>query len=193
MRSRLYILGGLFFIFFFFTGCEPLAIGTAGVSGYKVAGDERSIGTIFDDSVISSTVKSRMISDDFVKARYIDVDVLNGVVYLIGVIESTSQKRMAADIARGVEGVRKVENQLVVGKTTAGQILDDTILTSKIKTQLLKTSNIRSNNVDVDTVNGVVTLTGIVSSYNEKNKILYIVQQITNDRPIKDNISVGNK
>ncbi|MFH2058070.1 MAG: BON domain-containing protein [Pseudomonadota bacterium] len=192
MGPRIIVFGGLIFLFLLFTGCEPLAIGTAGVSGYNVTGDERSIGTIFDDSVISSTVKSRMISDDFVKARYIDVDVLNGVVYLIGVIESASQKRMAADIARGVEGVRKVENQLVVGKTSAGQILDDSILTSKIKTELLKTADIRSNNVDVDTVNGVVTLTGIVSSYNEKNKILYIVQKISNDRSIKDNLSVAN-
>lgn len=192
MRPRIFYLCGILLMLIFFTGCEPLAIGTAGVSGYKVATDERSIGTIIDDSIISSTVKTRMIRDDFVKARYVDVDVLKGVVYLIGVIESSSQKRMAADIARGVEGVRKVVNQLVVGKTSAGQIVDDAILTSKIKTELLKADNIRSNNVDVDTVNNVVTLTGIVSSYNEKNKILYIVQTITGNRSIKDNIIVSN-
>ena len=118
-----------------FGGCGAAVIGGATYGGYKGAVDKRTIGTIVDDSVISTTVKSKMIADEFVKARHIDVDVLNGVVFLIGVVESESQKRMAADIARGVDGVRLVENQLLVGKTSAGQALNDTILTSKIKTQ----------------------------------------------------------
>ncbi|MFH2093224.1 MAG: BON domain-containing protein [Pseudomonadota bacterium] len=191
MQSKKLHMGALFFMFLCFTGCGAMAVGGAGFSGYKAATDERSIGAIIDDSVISSTVKTRMISDEFVKARYIDVDVLNGVVYLIGVTESASQKRMAADIARGVEGVKRVENQLVIGQTSAGQILDDSVLTSKIKAELIKADNIRSNNVDVDTVNGVVTLTGIVSSLKEKNIILYVVQKVSGNHPIKDNLSVG--
>ncbi len=173
-------------------GCAPMVIGGAGAAGYQTAKDERSIGTMFDDSMIASTIKTRMIADDFVKARHIDVDVLNGVVYLIGVVESASQRRMAADIARGVEGVRHIHNQLSVGSTSAGQIFDDAVLTSRIKTELIRTSDISSTNVDVDTVNGVVTLTGIVSSVAEKNKILYTVQKISGSHPIQDNISVRN-
>lgn len=188
---NLYICA-LFLLNICVSGCAPMVVGGAGATGYKAATDERTIGTMFDDSVISSTVKTKMIGDELVKARYIDVDVLNGVVYLIGVVESSSQKRMAGDIARGVEGVRSVNNQLIIGTTSAGQILDDSFLTSKIKTELIKTENVKSNNVDVDTVNGVVTLTGIVSSVQEKNKVLYVVQQVSGSHSIQDNISIGN-
>ncbi|MDM8538947.1 BON domain-containing protein [Desulfobacterales bacterium HSG17] len=175
-----------------FTGCGAAVVGGAAYGGYKGATDERSIGSMMDDSILSTKVKSKMIGDEFVKARYIDVDVLNGVVYLIGVVKSASQKRMAADLARSVEGVRYVENQLVVGKSTIGQSLNDTMLTSKIRAKLLQEPDIRSTNIDVDTNNNIVTLTGIVSTHNEKNRVLYVVQQVTGNRQIIDNLSVGN-
>ena len=116
-----------FFIFFLIfvsalllSGCGPAVIGGAAYGGYKIAEDERSVGTIIDDSVILASVKSKLISDEFVKARHINVDVSNGVVSLIGKVESASQKRMASDIARSVEGVRKVENKLIVTRNKDG-------------------------------------------------------------------------
>ncbi|MCK4768223.1 MAG: BON domain-containing protein, partial [Desulfobacula sp.] len=151
-----------------------------------------SLGTMVDDSIISATVKIKMISDNSVKARQIDVDVLNGVVYLIGLVGSSSQKKMATDIAKGIKGVRRVENQLVIGKTNVNQISNDIILTSKIRIQLLKDMDIRSTNIDVDTYNNIITLTGIVKSKKEKKKTLVIVQKVGGDRKIVDNLAVGN-
>ncbi|MCK5695106.1 MAG: BON domain-containing protein [Desulfobacula sp.] len=169
-----------------FSGCGATGAAVVGgavvYGGYKGATDERSLGTMVDDSIISATVKIKMISDNSVKARQIDVDVLNGVVYLIGVVESSYQRRMAADIARGVEGVRRIENQLLVGETTFGQILDDTILTSKIRTELLKDPDIRSTNIDVDTNNNIITVTGIVKSQKKKERTLYIVRKVGGNR-----------
>jgi hyperosmotically inducible protein len=75
-------------------------------------GASRSFSTTWNDSVICTRVKSRMISDDFIIAGPIGVDVYNGVVYLTGTVETDSQKRMAADLARGVEGVVSVVNDL---------------------------------------------------------------------------------
>lgn len=173
------------------SGCGAAIVGGAGYAGYKGATDERSIGTIMDDTVISTTVKTKLISDEFVKARHIDVDVLNGVVYLIGVVESSSQKRMAGDIARGVDGVNRVQNQLSVGKTTTGQMLDDTMLTSRIRSELIKDPDIRYTNVDVDTVNNTVTVTGMVSSAAEKQRVLTIVHKVAGGRTVVDNILVN--
>ena len=179
-----------------FSGCGATGAAVVGgvvvYGGYKGATDERSLGTMVDDSVISATVKIKMISDNSVKARQIDVDVLNGVVYLIGLVGSSSQKKMATDIAKGIKGVRRVENQLVIGKTNVNQISNDIILTSKIRIQLLKDMDIRSTNIDVDTYNNIITLTGIVKSKKEKKKTLVIVQKVGGDRKIVDNLAVGN-
>ncbi|MBU1194690.1 MAG: BON domain-containing protein [Proteobacteria bacterium] len=192
MKHSLYCLSILLVSCFLFAGCGAAVLGGAAYGGYKGVTDKRTVGTMFDDTVISSTVKTKMISDEFVKARHIDVDVLNSVVYLIGVVESESQKRMAADIARSVDGVKNVENQLMVGKTTAGQTLNDAILTSKIKTQLVKDPDIRSTNIDVDTTNNVVTLTGILASEKEKSKAIGIVQKVSGKKQVIDNLKVKN-
>ncbi|MCP3874409.1 MAG: BON domain-containing protein [Desulfobacteraceae bacterium] len=191
MHLRFLLLFFLLILFLTTNGCAPAAVGGAAYGGYKGATDKRSIGTIMDDSVISTTIKTKMIGDEFVEARNIDVDVLNGVVYLVGVVKNSSQKRMAADIARGVDGVRRVENQLLVGTTSVGQTVDDTILTSKIRAELIKDPDIRSTNIDIDTNNNIITLTGIVRSQKEKSKILYIVQKVSRHRQIVDNLSVG--
>lgn len=77
----------------------------------------RSIATKFEDLILCARINRKMISDDLVKSTSIDVDVYNGIAYLKGSVENESQKRMAADLTRGVEGVVKVKNLLVVKRT----------------------------------------------------------------------------
>ena len=175
-------------IFHIFESCTPIVIGTATIGGYKGSVDERSIRTIIDDSVIATNTKTKLISDSLIKARYIDIDVLNGIVYIIGVVESVSQKRMAGDIARGIEGVKKVENQLIIGTTNIKQIIDNMILTSKIKTRFIKEPDIRATNVDIDTNNNIISLTGIIRSYQEREKIIFITESMSEGRRIKNNL-----
>ena len=175
---------------FLATGCGPAVIGGAAYGGYKTATDERSIGTMVDDSVIASTVKTRMIGDSVVQARHIDVDVVGGVVYLVGAVRSDVQREKAAEIAAGVNGVRRVENQLLIGSTSAGQVFDDILVTSRIRTELVKDSSIRSTNIDVDTIGTTVTLTGKVGSQVEKDRTLAIANRFKGFRDIVDNLTV---
>ena len=77
----------------------------------------RSISTQFGDVIICARINRKMISDDLVKSKTIDVNVYNGIAYLKGSVENESQKRMAADLTRGVEGVIRVKNLLVVKRT----------------------------------------------------------------------------
>ncbi|MDJ0624554.1 MAG: BON domain-containing protein [Desulfocapsaceae bacterium] len=184
-------LPALLLTLFLATGCGPAVIGGAAYGGYKTATDERSIGTMVDDSVIASTVKTRMIGDSVVQARHIDVDVVEGVVYLVGAVRSEVQKEKAAEIAAGVNGVRRVENQLLVGSTSAGQVLDDTLVTSRIRTELVKDGAIRSTNIDVDTIGTTVTLTGKVGSQNEKDRVIAIANRFKGYRDVIDNLTVG--
>lgn len=192
MKIRYLFIFFLLAVCLVLSGCGAAVVGGAAYGGYKGATDERSVGTMMDDSVLATRVKTKMIGDEFVKARHIDVDVLNGVVYLIGVVESESKKRMAGDIARGTQGTQRVENQLVVGKTTIGQQFNDTMLSSKIRVKLLQEPDIRSTNIDVDTNNNIVTLTGIVATAAEKNKALMVVHKVAGNRQVVNNLSVGN-
>ena len=110
------IFGLVFGLVFGFglTGCSSQMNASPVFSLTPDSAPSRSFSTLMEDSIISTRIKTKMISDDFVKAGPIDVDVYNGVAYLKGTVETDSQKRMTGDLVRGVEGVVRVENHLLV-------------------------------------------------------------------------------
>lgn len=67
-----------------------------------------------NDATITAKVKSKFVADDQLKAHEINVDTKNGVVTLSGSVADPASKDRAAVVAREVEGVTSVNNQLVV-------------------------------------------------------------------------------
>lgn len=96
------------------TGCFWLAVGGAGVAGYEIAKDDRSIGTKLDDATTTASVKAKLIRDSEIAAIDINVDTFQGVVTLHGNVPSGSAKRRAIQLARSVKGVTDVRSKLVV-------------------------------------------------------------------------------
>lgn len=98
------------------SGCEWVLIGTGAAVGYKVATDPRSVGTQIDDAKITSKIKIKFLEDKEIKAFSIDVDTVNGVVTLTGIVETEEQRRRAVEIAKSVPGVKAVINNLQIKK-----------------------------------------------------------------------------
>lgn len=95
-------------------GCFWLAVGGAGVAGYEIAKDDRSLGTKLDDASITTGVKTKLIKDSEIHAADINVDTFEGVVTLHGNVPSGSAKRRAVKLAKSVKGVKSVRSKLVV-------------------------------------------------------------------------------
>lgn len=74
----------------------------------------QSAGKNVDDTTISASVKSKLVADRAANLTRVDVDTTNRVVALNGVVESAEQKRRAEELARQVDGVRRVDNNLQV-------------------------------------------------------------------------------
>ena len=84
------------------------------VAGCASNGDSRSTGQFIDDTAIHAKTKAALINDPVVSGTKIDVDVQRGVVILTGAVNGDVAKDKAEAIARGVDGVRSVENNLIV-------------------------------------------------------------------------------
>jgi hyperosmotically inducible periplasmic protein len=84
------------------------------IAGCAGTGSERSAGEVIDDTAIHSKVKTALLNDPVVHGLAIDVNVDRGVVALSGAVNGNVEKRKAEEIARGVNGVRGVENNIVV-------------------------------------------------------------------------------
>jgi osmotically-inducible protein OsmY len=80
----------------------------------------RSAGRNIDDASITAAVKSTLVADKAANLTRVDVDTTNGVVALNGIVSSAEQKERAAQLARRVDGVRNVINNLQVQSPRAG-------------------------------------------------------------------------
>lgn len=170
--------------------CGPALVGTAAIGTFKGTTDQRTLGTIVDDSIISSRVKTRLLEDEFINGMKIDVDTVQQVVILTGVLDTASEKRIAGDIARATPGVVRVKNQLTWGSKSVGETMDDTIIGNRVKTRLIQAPGIRSMNIDVDVNKGVVTLTGVVASPSERDRAMAIAGRSPGTVAVTNNLTI---
>ena len=73
-----------------------------------------STGQYIDSAAITTKVKTAIARDDSLSVFDIDVETYKDVVQLSGFVSSAAQKQHAAAVARSVEGVAEVRNDLVV-------------------------------------------------------------------------------
>ncbi|HYD63698.1 MAG TPA: BON domain-containing protein [Noviherbaspirillum sp.] len=91
-----------------------LAAGCASTTGAKQGEAKKSTGQMIDDATITSKVKAALLADPEVAGLKINVDTSNGKVTLKGEVKTMALWRKAESLARGVEGVQAVNNQLVI-------------------------------------------------------------------------------
>lgn len=82
--------------------------------GCAVSRGQESVGAYVDDTTITTRIKSRFIENTEVDASAIAVETLKGTVMLSGFAKSTRERSTAEDIARMVNGVKAVRNEVVV-------------------------------------------------------------------------------
>ena len=80
------------------------------------AGDRyhESTGEAIDDKSISMNVKSALSNDAEYKYEGVQVTTFKGTVQLSGFVDTSAQKSRAGDLAKGVQGVKDLENNITV-------------------------------------------------------------------------------
>lgn len=92
-----------------------LAVGTLGLAACSTT---QPVSEQIDDSAITAAVKAKLLADSQVAGLNIDVNTNEGVVTLMGRVETAAESRHAAEIAADTDGVRRVINNLSVGDRT---------------------------------------------------------------------------
>jgi hyperosmotically inducible periplasmic protein len=133
-------------------------------------GADRSFGDIVDDASITAAIKNKLLWSKYASALTTDVDTTWGRVKLKGTANDAAAKTAAGNLARNTQGVRSVDNQLVVdvnkpkGETSVAQDVADAWITMKVKSTFGYSSNVDGSDIQVSTADGVVTLRGTVET-----------------------------
>jgi len=150
-------------------------------------------GNALDDSVITTKVKASLVAQTDGKGGSTSVETRHGNVLLSGFVDSQAQADKEVQLARGVDGVKSVDNKLMVkdGRSTAGNQLDDSVVTVKVKSALMTDDRTRTDQISVNTDKGVVQLSGYVGSADEQAHAAEVarnvegVRSVVNDTTLK--------
>ena len=148
----------------FLQGCVAAVIGGGAVAA-KVATDPRTTGTQIDDETLEFKVENAVEKDAQIKAEgRVNAVSYNGRVRLIGQVPNSDVKDTATALAKGVEGVNEVYNELTVGpKISFAQISKDSWLTTQVKSKMFVDGRVKATDVKVISENGEVFLLGNVT------------------------------
>lgn len=148
------------------SSCTTILTATTGDQGIQEDPTERTAGTIIEDEIIETKVAVNLRSQEpAFKASNIDVISHNGVVLLVGQVESDALRARATEIASQASAkIKRIHNELeVAGKTSLLARSNDTWIATKVRTLMLTNSNVPSDQVKVVTENGAVYLMGMIS------------------------------
>ncbi len=90
-----------------------IGLATALAACSAVQGRETA-GEYVDDTTITTKVKAALLKDEGLKGHQVNVETMQGTVQLSGFVDTPQQAAKAAEIARGISGVRSVRNSLIV-------------------------------------------------------------------------------
>ena len=83
-------------------------------AGCAVTRGQETTGAYIDDAALTTRIKARFVENKQVDAASIKVETLNGTVMLSGFAKSSTERSTAENIARGVNGVKSVKNEIAV-------------------------------------------------------------------------------
>ncbi len=149
------------------------------------------------DAWLSTKVKSTLLFHRNVSASGTDVYVKDGVVSLRGEAANEAQKELTAEYAQDVEGVKSVKNELTIAKTPAQKAqtpqeqIDDASITAQVKSSLLSHRSTSAIKTKVQTIDGVVTVSGIAKNAAEKSLVTKLVEDINGVSKVINNMTIA--
>jgi hyperosmotically inducible protein len=163
-----------------------------GVAACSATRTQRAPGEEIDDATLLTSVKSALVANPVTEAGEINVDVYRGTVKLAGFVDTPKEKSTAAEVARNVDGVKSVQNDIAVnGKaSTGGEVFDDSILTAKVKAALIESPDTKAHQINVETKEGVVQLSGFVDNAEAKAAATSVAKSVTGVKDVKNELSV---
>jgi len=175
-----------------FIAAAVASLGLLGALAAQADESKRSFGQYTDDKMLVGKVKSALISDKTADADEINVEVYKGVVQLNGFVDNEKEKAQAEAVAKAVEGVKGVENNLAIkqGKHTSGEIMDDSALTAKVKSALIEDPTTKAGDINVETRQGVVQLSGFVSNQAQKDAAAKVAGAVPGVKSVQNGLSI---
>jgi osmotically-inducible protein OsmY len=171
---------------------------TLSLTGFTAAADEAEQTS---DIWLKAKIVTTFALSEYLNPFAINVKVSNGDVTLTGTVENDIESDLAGELAKGVKGVRKVDNKLNTSpeaqrNTEQGSFMrfvEDANITARVKSRLLLNPNTHGLKIHATTKNGVVVLVGELNSDIEAELVRQITRNTKGVVDVEDKLTITKK
>ena len=177
------------------TLCAVMVVGATLAVALTIAAAKAEEKTQIADSMMTAQTKIALFADVRVRGRQINVETHKGLMMLRGKVDSEEAKNAAEEIAKNIQGVKSVKNQLEVvapSKHKTVGVKDDAI-TARVKRHIAKDSLRKNAAIDVTTNMGVVSLTGQVPDIMTSAQASWTAWQVAGVKSVKNDLTLKQK
>ena len=161
----------LIFLLLFLTSCTK-NIGTFG-KGVTIGFDPRTVGMQIDDTIMQKNLIGRLTLTEKKYFLSIQVEVLDGRIFLTGKVEDPEEKIKITKLAWETKGVRSVKNAIEIkGDSNFKNTAKDVFITSQLRAAMILNKIIKSNNYTLETINQKIYIFGIAMDNGEKREVV---------------------
>jgi hyperosmotically inducible protein len=177
------------------TLCTALVIGGALITGSAHAVGKVDEKTPINDTWLTAKTKIALFADPRIKGSEINVETSQGSVIIRGKVDSDAAKQAAEGIAKGIDGVKSVKNELQVVAPAKREAIDDKddAITTRVNEQIAKDSSLKNAGIHAQTNAGVVSLSGEVSSLMTSAQASWTAWQVPGVKSVKNDLTVKEK
>ena len=148
-------------------------------TGVDITFDPRTIGMQIDDTIMQKNLVARLSLNEKKYFLSIQVDVLDGRIFLSGKVDEPEEKIKITKLAWETKGVREVKNAITIkGNSNFKQTAKDILITSQLRTALIFNKKTKPRNYTLETINKKIYIFGIAMDNDEKKEVLLEAEKI---------------
>jgi len=161
--------------------------------------EDRSASDIAKDTEIKAKIFAAITDQLGTDMIAFNTDVYEQDVMITGVVEDGKLKSKAGRIAKSIEGVKVLYNDVLVipkvkqEKGVVEGFVDDTVIETKINAQMIDAKAVNVTNFRWRSIGGHVFLFGRAFSKDELNKAVKVVQGIENVTKVTSRVKIKPK
>ena len=168
----------LIFLILVLNSCVKGNISTFG-KGVSIGFDPRTVGMQIDDTIMQKNLVARLTLTEKKYFLYIQVEILDGRIFLTGKVNEPEEKIKITKIAWETKGVRSVKNAIEIkGKSNFKSTGKDVLITAQLRTALLFNKLTKSGNYTLETINKTIYIFGIAKDDEEKKEVIKEAEKI---------------
>lgn len=152
-----------------------------------------------EDAWLEGKLDTVIVLNQHLNPFKLSTQVENGVATITGNVDSSVEKSLVSELAKGIDGIKDINNEVVVGKDKAKKddgavaVVTDSYITTAISTKLLLNTDIDSTDIEIETKGKTVTISGTVETGAEKDLVEQIASNTFEVKDVKNMLRVVKK